>query len=334
MNVPKRVLIGITILIALIVMVGFLMPGNIQTSRSITINADPEIIFAHVNNLRNWNFWAKWNQIDPEMKMDFGDSWKGQNASYDWESEDPMVGAGTMTITESVPNQLVKTRIDFKDWDGADAEMRFQPTGNGVEVSWSFVSDQAGSNLIARFFNGFMKGSLEDDLDEGLSNLKVLSESQAMPMEIDMLPELTVAYIPMETTSDQLTPALARSYGNIIQHITEQGAEMTMMPMANYFHYRTDKVIFEPMIALNKHIEEGDVVKIKTMPPAKMAVFYHYGDYSGLSSVHEEAIKVLSEIGHGPGHGPILPLEIYETDPGLEPDTSQWLTKVCFFLSH
>ncbi len=327
MKVLKKILLGLLTLILLFVVVGFLMPGNIETEQMIRIKAKPDIVFAHVNSLRNWNHWAKWNQIDPDMKMTFSDKTKGKDASYAWESEDPMVGAGTMTITESIPNKVIKTRMDFRDWDDASAEMLFEEVGDSLEIRWSLVSDQAGTNIIARYFNAFTKGMLNRDLMEGLTNLKNMSESQQMAMEVDIMPEMTVAYVPVKTTADQITPKLAESYGAIATHIATQGAEMTMMPMALYLEYSDEAVDFEPSIAINKSIEASDIVQVKQYAAQKMAVFYHYGPYHLLAEANSAAQQTLDQMGIS---YQAARLEIYETDPGLEPDANKWLTKICF----
>ena len=327
MKIIKRILVILVVLIALIVVVGFFMPGNVETTQQISIKAKPEVVFAHLNNLRNWDLWAKWNQMDPNWQVTYTDPASGSGAGYDWESEDPMVGAGSMTINESLENQLIKARLDFRDWSGADMQMELSTSGDNTTITWSFVSDQAGNRLFDRYMNLFLPAMLEEDLMAGLTNLKALTEAQNMVMHIEELPEVTVAYVPTEAKSAELTPALAGAYGAISQHLIAQEAEMTAMPMANYLEYKDELVVFEPMIPINKTIEESESVKVKTMPQAKMAVFYHYGDYSGLSAAHEEALKVLETAGIQAG---VASLEIYETDPGLEPDPNKWLTKICF----
>ena len=328
MKVLKKLFFALLIIIALVAIVGLVfMPGNVETSQQVTIKAKPEVVFAHVNNLKNWDFWATWNQLDPNWNLTYGESSRGNNASYTWESEDPMVGAGTMTVTESIDNALIKTRLDFRDWDGADTEMTFEKDGENTLVTWSIITDQAGSNLFARYMNAFLGGMMEDDLAAGLRALKTISETQTMALEIEEMPEMTVAYVPIETTSEQITLTLASSYGAILQHLPTQGAEMTRMPMAHYADYRDEKVIMEPMIAINKTIDEGETVKVKTLPAQTMAVFYHYGNYTGLGAAHDEALAVLETLGIDAG---VASLEIYETDPGLEPDSNKWLTKICF----
>lgn len=327
MKVLKAILFVFVGLIALVVIVGFLMPGRMTAEQSITINAKADVVFAHVNNLRNWNLWARWNQIDPYMEINYGDITKGQNAKYDWSSEVYEVGSGTMQITNSKVNEAIDIRLDFTDWGGSNAKMKFTDNGESVDISWSFKSDDAGMNIFARFANGFFSGALNADLIESLENLKSLSEGQTMAMDIEIMPEMNVAYVPVETTGDQITAMLAQSYGAIMTHIATQGAESTMMPMAQYISMDEEKLVFEPSIAINKEIEASDQVMFKKVPAQRMAVFYHYGNYTELSKGHDAAEAFLKKLGVEAG---VESIEIYETDPGLEPDPNKWLTKICF----
>ena len=330
MKVLKKILIVLAALILLIVVVGFFMPATMDSEQKITIKAKPEIVFAHVNNLRNWHYWAKWNMIDPNMKVEYNGAWKGKDSGYSWESEDPMVGAGTLTVVESVANESIKTRIDFRDWDGANGQMKLSPTENGVEVTWTFNGDDVGMNLVGRYFNGLFKGAIDADLMEGLENLKRLSESQSMAMEIDMMPETLVAFTTAQGTKAEVTPLLAQHYGMLAGHIAGQGAEMAMMPMANYLEYTDEKVLFHPTIAIDKQIESTDAIQVRQMPEQKMAVFHHYGPYHNLEAANTAAQQYLDALGISYNKAR---LEIYETDPGMEPDPDKWLTKICFKLN-
>ena len=57
MKVLKKLFFALLIIIALVAIVGLVfMPGNVETSQQVTIKAKPEVVFAHVNNLKNWDF--------------------------------------------------------------------------------------------------------------------------------------------------------------------------------------------------------------------------------------------------------------------------------------
>ena len=330
MRILRIVLFAFVGLIALLVVVGFLMPAKMTSEQSVSINAKVDVVYAHVNNLRNWGLWSKWDQLDPEMKVTYGETVKGKNATYAWSSELYEVGSGTMRITDSRENEAIGIRLDFADWGGADATISFDDKGESVEINWVFESDDAGMNIFARFANSLFAGALDADLQQSLQNLKTLSEGQSMMMEIELMPEMKVAYVPVETTPDQVTPMLAQSYGAIMEHIAAQEAESIMMPMAHYISMTEDQLVFEPTIAIDKEIEASEKVLFKTVPAQKMAVFYHYGNYTELGKGHDNAEAFLKKLGFEAGDKSV---EIYETDPGLEPDPTKWLTKICFPLN-
>ena len=80
-------------------------------------------MFAQVNDLQKWDDWSPWAKLDPNAKVTFSGPQSGDGASFKWDGNDK-VGAGTMTITESKPNERVATRTDF-----VEAVRRHEPFG-------------------------------------------------------------------------------------------------------------------------------------------------------------------------------------------------------------
>ncbi|WP_377517691.1 hypothetical protein [Microbulbifer taiwanensis] len=39
--------------------------------RSVTIAKPPQTVFPYVNNLRNFNSWSPWYQLDPNTKYEY-----------------------------------------------------------------------------------------------------------------------------------------------------------------------------------------------------------------------------------------------------------------------
>src|SRR5688572_11548904 len=96
----KKILIGLVALVGILVLVGFLLPGQIEISRSITANAPAEYAFEEVNDLEKHPKWSYWNSLYTEMTTTYGDLRKGVGAVSSWSGEES--GDGSMTITESV----------------------------------------------------------------------------------------------------------------------------------------------------------------------------------------------------------------------------------------
>lgn len=172
----KRLLIGIVLLIAAFLVVVWFQPDNYRLTRSTTIMAPAEAVFARVNDLRQWDDWSPWAKLDPNAKVSFEGPPAGRSAMFHW-SGNSKIGAGTMTITDSKPNERVATRTDFvKPFEGtSDAEFIFSGTGNQTSVIWTMTGKQ---DFIAKAMCLFMpmETMLGPEFEKGLAALKDVSE--------------------------------------------------------------------------------------------------------------------------------------------------------------
>ena len=57
----KKLLIALVICVVALLAVGFLISGEYDVKRTITINASPEDIYPHVTTLKQWPKWTVWN---------------------------------------------------------------------------------------------------------------------------------------------------------------------------------------------------------------------------------------------------------------------------------
>ena len=108
----KKILIGLAVVILAFVILAALQPSHFSVTRSVAISAAPATIFSHVNDLGKWEAWSPWAKIDPAMKTTYKGPSAGVGAVSAWAGNND-VGEGSMTITESRPNELVRFRLDF-----------------------------------------------------------------------------------------------------------------------------------------------------------------------------------------------------------------------------
>lgn len=82
-----------------------------------------------------------------------------------------------MTIVESRPSDLVKTKVDFvKPFEGTStSQFDFKPEGDQTEVTWTMSGHH---NFIDKAFCLVMNGRkmIGDDMEKGLSQLKSVAE--------------------------------------------------------------------------------------------------------------------------------------------------------------
>ena len=162
--------------IAILIVVVIAGEGNeFAVSRRTKIAAPPAQVYPHVNELRKWEAWNPWGKMDPNSKMTYDGPPAGTGASYSWAGK--KVGAGRNTIMESVPNELVRFRLEFlKPWTATNtAEFTFRADGGQTLVTWTMYGKR---NLCAKIFGLFMNCDkmCGDHFDKGLAEMKSVVE--------------------------------------------------------------------------------------------------------------------------------------------------------------
>ena len=153
----KIILIGLTAIIAIIAI--FLIyastrPGDFRVERSATLSASPEALFEHVNNHHKFAVWNPFLKLDPNVKNTYRGPESGVGAVCSWDG-DRNVGAGSCTIIESKPGELVRCRMDWKrPMEGtATVDFTFKPHGDKTVVTWAMYGK---NNFMGKVMSVFM----------------------------------------------------------------------------------------------------------------------------------------------------------------------------------
>lgn len=178
MKFLKKVGLILTVLAVALVLIGFMLPERVHIERSLHVAAPPTTVFPYVNDLRQFNRWSPWAQLDPNTRYTFEGPNAGKGATMRWASDDGRVGNGSQEIIASLPDRRVETRLDFGDGGAALAFHEISVEADGSRVTWGFESE-FGSNLIARYFGLMFDRMIGPDYEKGLKNLKLLVEAQA-----------------------------------------------------------------------------------------------------------------------------------------------------------
>jgi len=175
----KKILIGLFVLVAVLVVVVAVQPDHYSVQRSAVIAAPPPAVFARVNDLAAWDAWSPWKKLDPAARITISSPSSGQGASMSWAGNSE-IGEGTMTILESRTDALVVSEQKFvKPFEGtATARFTFAPEGEGTKVTWVMEGD---NNFIGKAVCLVMNmdRTLGPAFEEGLANLKRTVEKGA-----------------------------------------------------------------------------------------------------------------------------------------------------------
>ena len=172
-------------IVALLVIVFFVMSltsspeGSLESS--ITIKAPPEVVYEECVNIKKLDAWSPWHNIEPEAFSYEGPE-EGVGAKSIWNSENPDLGVGSLTIVEAVTNEMIKTDMVFEGFNGDFGSwIKLEPNDEGTKVYWGY--DYSNLDLIGRFFMSIMDINEEmlPKFDEGLNDLKGIVESKPVP---------------------------------------------------------------------------------------------------------------------------------------------------------
>lgn len=151
------------------------LSSRIKVERSLTMAARPEVVFQEVDNLHNWGRWSPWHQLDPEMKIVYGEKERGAGASYSWESKKRNVGSGSLTITESRSYEYIAININFQERSTAKGYFRLEPAGEGTLVTWGMDMDM-GHNPASKLMGMMLGKWVGRDYEKGLRRLAAAAE--------------------------------------------------------------------------------------------------------------------------------------------------------------
>lgn len=175
MKVLKTLGLSILSLVLLLLVISFFLPSKVTVSRSALINAPVPIVFKQVNMLQNWEKWSPWHKIDPAMLLSYEGPDEGKGARYNWFSKHPQVGNGALTITDSSPFKRIDTRMEFEGQNDGIGYYLFEETPKGTKVIWVMEAD-LGSNPVGKYFGLMIDGMIGPDFEQGLENLRKVSE--------------------------------------------------------------------------------------------------------------------------------------------------------------
>lgn len=174
----KKILIGIAVALALLVIVISLQPSTFHIERSINIAAPPEAAFAQVNDFHAWRAWSPWEKLDPGMQRTYEGAPTGVGAKYAWVGSKE-VGEGRMTIEKSEPARI-QIKLEFlKPFQATNtATFSFAKSAEGTQATWAM---DGNNNFISKAFHLVMNMDkmIGPDFERGLASLKTAAEASA-----------------------------------------------------------------------------------------------------------------------------------------------------------
>lgn len=174
----KKILAVLALLIVAFLGAAATRSNEFKVDRSIVIDATPDKIFPHVNVMKLGGAWSPWDKLDPNMKKTFSGPEEGVGASYSWDGNND-VGAGSLTIVDSKPNEYVKNKLVFlRPMAGtSDVQFTLEPQGSQTKLTWSMRGE---NGFIGKCMSLVMdcEGMCGQQFDQGLAALKKIVETK------------------------------------------------------------------------------------------------------------------------------------------------------------
>ncbi len=174
----KSTLLVVALALAVLLIYAATRPGQFALQRSVTVAAPPDKLFALLNDLRQFNRWNPFAQQDPEHRVTYDAITAGHGARFSWVGGKS--GAGSMTITESVPAQRVSARLDMVKPMQAHhlTDFTIEPQADGTSrVTWAMHGPMPYISKLMTVFVS-MDRMIGGEFDKGLASLKLLAEAR------------------------------------------------------------------------------------------------------------------------------------------------------------
>ncbi|MDD2725542.1 MAG: SRPBCC family protein [Methylovulum sp.] len=174
-------IIPILIIVAIVVFLVIVarQPADFRITRTGVVSAPASAIFPHVNTLQKWDAWSPWAKLDPAATHSFDGPEAGIGAKMSWAGNNK-VGVGSMTITNSRPDEYIQFRLDFqKPFKATNtSEFIFTSKDDQTTVTWSMTGT---NNLMGKAMGLIMNCDkmVGGQFEQGLASLKTLVEEVA-----------------------------------------------------------------------------------------------------------------------------------------------------------
>ncbi len=176
----KKILIGVGIFAALLIAVIATRPPEVHIERSAVINAPADMIFPYTADLRKFDEWSPWAELDPDVEKKLIGPATGVGSAYEW-SGNEAVGTGKMTVKQYDPPKKVVMELEFMEpfQSTSDTTMMLVPVADGTKVTWSM--DGSNDSFMEKAVGLFMDLDelIGGDYEKGLSKLKAVAENRA-----------------------------------------------------------------------------------------------------------------------------------------------------------
>jgi len=305
-SVVQKLVYSVGAFIALLIVVGLLLPARATVSATVRIDTHAATVFALVNDFRRVRIWSPMLETDPNARVIFSGPERGVDAAMTWDGT--IIGTGLQVITASRPFEYVETAINPGVRGAARSWFDFDGGNGQTVVTWTFEADY-GYNLVGRYFALLVKGVVKRDQALGLATLKELAESlpaadfSNLEIERIVIESTDIAYLATSSIPEpaSMSTAMGDAYFEILTFIDQHGLQDNGAPLSIMRSFSGSQLLFDSAIPVRGLTDatprDGKTVKIGKTYAGDVIRVTHVGSYRTLSTTHRRIAAYLAALG-------------------------------------
>ncbi len=302
----QKVLYGVGILVALLLLGGFALPSKSRFVVSADIDAPRATVFALVNDMRRVKLWSPITASDPNARVIFSGPNRGIGSTLTWDGS--IAGSGTQRISASRPFEFVETIINAGEPGQSRTWFELEEKAGLTHVQWGFEHDY-GLNVIGRYFGLMVTRVIRQDYERGIADLQALAESlpraDFSEIEIEQLVIEAVDIAYLSTTSAPAPGATSAAMGaalfEILGFIDDNGLFEAGAPMSIARAFRGSELRFDAAIPVRGVTDatprDGSGVRVGESYRGNVIRVKHIGSYRTLGETHRKIAAYFAALG-------------------------------------
>lgn len=201
----------------------FLLSNDLAVTRTVTIERPRAAVFAMANDLRIAREWSPYYARDPEAEFAFSGEGPGPGQTMRWVSSVRDVGAGRISIVDSLENERIDSIIELGERATLNSTFEINRVEGGAAAAWSVTARcaEGAINVPCRYMNLILQGQIGAQLEDGLERLKTLAEKlpnydfERLSPELAAIDPQRFVYSLVVTSPEELGGAEALAIGQV-----------------------------------------------------------------------------------------------------------------------
>jgi hypothetical protein len=179
MKAIKKILLGIVVLIALLLVVAIFLPKYYAVEKEVVINKSKNLVFDYVKSLKNQKNFSTWEHRDPNMKNEYRGIDGTVGSFHGWDGNPDNVGQGSQEIKAIVEGERIDIELKFiKPFESTSPVYFITESINEstTKVKWGMKGHMNyPSNLMMPLLN--IEKMIGDEYQKSLDSLKKILEN-------------------------------------------------------------------------------------------------------------------------------------------------------------